>query len=605
MGSGSDGGYLGGDALAFLSSLLSGAAGAYRLIVHDDAEVHTDIIVQPGMDVHMVGSVALTTDPPAWGTGSFTVREHAKLSIDNLLLDLAATITVIAGGDLSLANLELHSDQLEWTETVGSTLSLSSVDFTGPSLIVGDPCDGFDGATITPLGVGGSDGEIVFQPEGGTPNNPLVPSGHTGRDFGALCSWTLSCTGATVEFIEFETEGTWDGVKIGVGANLANNMGHDPDYVIGGPSDDHARVGWITGALHDDGSAIGRRQADPNYDLDFGMSPSVYTARPDENTTIGFFADGSGRAKGFRALYSCPGTTEITQSYTVAEDGHSLTDSTPGAKAWQCFEEYTPFRTEAWRLTTHVNPGDPEYDGDVETDELPWSEGKYYCDSDSDDPAVTGMWSPGTPREQIVLTSPRIDGETWFRLAGEGGDALATLNGVWEQHGLAARCGGRDVNLWLTELGPSGNGLLPDYSFPVADGLQLEMQDGVKPMMMCGSKISRGWHEHSEEYQGPPQHMCMHSWTIHAVHCGDFLLWKLQPVHLCTLTYCTAPSGLPNANAVMAIGTDCQGHYTECTRACETGEDRSWIEYAAQSGYGKACPPPSSCRPGYGACRGH
>ena len=59
MGSASDGGYLGEDVNAFLSSLLSGAARAYVCAVDDDAGINTDATIQPGMHVHTNGDVGL------------------------------------------------------------------------------------------------------------------------------------------------------------------------------------------------------------------------------------------------------------------------------------------------------------------------------------------------------------------------------------------------------------------------------------------------------------------------------------------------------------------------------------------------------------------
>eukprot|EP01052_Picozoa_sp_SAG31_P016495 SAG31_NODE_1094_length_9945_cov_3.834349_15_plen_148_part_00 len=108
MGSGSDGGYLGRDAVTFLSSLLSGAAGAYRLVVTEDAEIHTDVRIEPGMDVHIVGAIALGDAIPTWGSGSFSVGERAKLSLARLILDLQARIVAVAGADVFLAQMSLQ-----------------------------------------------------------------------------------------------------------------------------------------------------------------------------------------------------------------------------------------------------------------------------------------------------------------------------------------------------------------------------------------------------------------------------------------------------------------------------------------------------------------
>jgi hypothetical protein len=108
-------------------------------------------------------------------------------------------------------------------------------------------------------------------------------------------------------------------------------------------------------------------------------------------------------------------------------------------------------------------------------------------------------------------------------------------------------------------------------------------------------------------------HHCTHPKTVHAVNCGSFFLWRL-PEHdmFCPTGYCTSPSGIqgPGAedpNAIATQGTDCVGHYLECTALCEAQEDRPWVEVVPRTGYGLSCDaaiarPPGDCSPGDGGC---
>ena len=84
MGAASDGGYLGTDVVAFLSSLLSGAAGAYVCTLDEDAEIHTDVEIHAGMRVRISSDLAfhvLGAEGAHWGTGSFFVSELAALEL--------------------------------------------------------------------------------------------------------------------------------------------------------------------------------------------------------------------------------------------------------------------------------------------------------------------------------------------------------------------------------------------------------------------------------------------------------------------------------------------------------------------------------------------
>ena len=106
---------------------------------------------------------------------------------------------------------------------------------------------------------------------------------------------------------------------------------------------------------------------------------------------------------------------------------------------------------------------------------------------------------------------------------------------------------------------------------------------------------------------------CTHPKTVHALSCGSFFLWHLGDYNgACPMGYCTSPSGIhgPGAedpNAIATQGTDCVGHYLECTALCESQEDRPWVEVMPRTGYGLSCDaaialPPGDCSPGDGGC---
>lgn len=86
---------------------------------------------------------------------------------------------------------------------------------------------------------------------------------------------------------------------------------------------------------------------------------------------------------------------------------------------------------------------------------------------------------------------------------------------------------------------------------------------------------------------------------IRGLNCGSFYLWHLveDPGQVWTpITYCTArSSNSPPAaessdpNAIAAQGTDCVGHWAECTIFCEQGDQRVWIEDIPRTGYGLSC----------------
>ena len=92
VGAAALGGYLGQDLAAFLSAVISGAAGTYALTQLADADVRTDLVVQPGQRVLISGDAGLGA-PVRWGhagggAAGLTVADSARLTLVRLAVDV-------------------------------------------------------------------------------------------------------------------------------------------------------------------------------------------------------------------------------------------------------------------------------------------------------------------------------------------------------------------------------------------------------------------------------------------------------------------------------------------------------------------------------------
>eukprot|EP01049_Picozoa_sp_SAG25_P019539 SAG25_NODE_6201_length_579_cov_1.400000_1_plen_123_part_01 len=96
---------------------MSGAAGYYALRLTGGAGVATDLMIQPGQNVHIICDLGLDA-APSWGSGGFTVRERGSLSVVGVALE--STMTMEAGGTL----LRLHNCVINGINT--DTLNLPS-----------------------------------------------------------------------------------------------------------------------------------------------------------------------------------------------------------------------------------------------------------------------------------------------------------------------------------------------------------------------------------------------------------------------------------------------------------------------------------------------
>jgi hypothetical protein len=113
MGAASEGGYLGADAQSFFSAVVSGAAGSYIVTLTQDAGISTDLMIQPGQDVHISGLPSLAA-APSWGSGGFTVTESALLWLSNL--QVSSIVGVAPGGAVAFDSVSIFGG----TTVVGS-----------------------------------------------------------------------------------------------------------------------------------------------------------------------------------------------------------------------------------------------------------------------------------------------------------------------------------------------------------------------------------------------------------------------------------------------------------------------------------------------------
>jgi hypothetical protein len=132
VGAATDGGYLGSDVHAFVPAVLSGAAGYYALVLMQGAGVQTNLMIRPGQNVR-INSGASMAAAQGWGSGGFTVHEQGILSITNVALDASVTLTVAAGGELSLNSMVVPIAALSRmyghlvTDGMGASVRLSQI----------------------------------------------------------------------------------------------------------------------------------------------------------------------------------------------------------------------------------------------------------------------------------------------------------------------------------------------------------------------------------------------------------------------------------------------------------------------------------------------
>jgi hypothetical protein len=103
VGPAAEGGYIGGDALTFVSAVVSGAAGLFMLTLTTlAASISTLLTVEPGQVVAISGAAGQHT---TWGIGGFSVLRRGVLTLGRVSVN--GPMTVAAGGTLQLNDVVL------------------------------------------------------------------------------------------------------------------------------------------------------------------------------------------------------------------------------------------------------------------------------------------------------------------------------------------------------------------------------------------------------------------------------------------------------------------------------------------------------------------
>ena len=213
---------------------------------------------------------------------------------------------------------------------------------------------------------------------------------------------------------------------------------------------------------------------------------------------------------------------DVTQTYTVGLDGHSLLEASPGAVDAFCFANYHTL-DEPWRSVTADNPGPQHHDNDQR------GQDSYI---------------------------PHPMGQGWYRFVGAGGDALPLSNpGSCEPSDACTHRCGTDHPGWLNGVDLSaclqcaageavwqcctGSAYSDVQSFLKAGGLPgptpvrssyPEPGQGVTSRLVCfGNGATEGG--------GCP------GTIVSVLNCGSFLLWELGNTPNAYQGYCTTDSG--------------------------------------------------------------
>eukprot|EP01051_Picozoa_sp_SAG22_P005929 SAG22_NODE_370_length_11576_cov_83.771456_4_plen_2189_part_00 len=132
VGAAALGGFLGQNVAAFVSAVISGAAGTYVLTLTEDANVGTDLVIQPGQHVIISGDVGLA-EAPRWGSGNFVARGSLAIAF----VWLSSHISVDRGSLTLSESVRLSQTERLWqvcvdeyggNELHGGSITIGSTD---------------------------------------------------------------------------------------------------------------------------------------------------------------------------------------------------------------------------------------------------------------------------------------------------------------------------------------------------------------------------------------------------------------------------------------------------------------------------------------------
>ena len=112
---------------AFVLAVISGAAGTYVLTLTEDADVGTDLVIQPGQHVIISGDAGMAA-APRWGSGGFTVGEMGSLALNNV----AVGALMVRSGGIVVTNSGSYDGDV--AVAPGATLRLRQVAWQGQIL---------------------------------------------------------------------------------------------------------------------------------------------------------------------------------------------------------------------------------------------------------------------------------------------------------------------------------------------------------------------------------------------------------------------------------------------------------------------------------------
>ena len=107
VGAAALGGFLGKNVFAFVSAVISGAAGTYVLTLTGDADVSTALTIQPGQHV-IIGQDPSLAEAASWGAGGLTLSTGATLQLDGI--EISGQVVVAEGAALVLKRVTFAPD---------------------------------------------------------------------------------------------------------------------------------------------------------------------------------------------------------------------------------------------------------------------------------------------------------------------------------------------------------------------------------------------------------------------------------------------------------------------------------------------------------------